>query len=472
MSEVAREREARIITKATEVLADRHVGDDSHRFLLSAVEAETIGQAIASRNYQTLNNTIGKATDAMVATYEDTAISGVQASWETSLHATTGLEGDSLEFIQSSTHRQALINHLQHDTYGDELDLEPNAYIKMLETFAFATAPDVTELRERHYTSRSARRSPGEQALFARAMTTLITLADQEPGIGIVREHLLDNDASGFNLYLRRYSMLNLARQATASIYQASYDGELQQQRERVRHELGSLPDDEELLLTHILNWTMLPPEISEQRNKTAVRKLAMDRAVSDYQRQRLEEHWSDERIDLIFDIARLGTESHRQPNIYISSTFDNGAGLYLAVGLTHPRDKSKQIVVADNPVNGNALYFVDELLTKTDHDNRPYAWQEVLGARKHIARERGATRRYHTGDWVQVAHAVCEYTSKPAPMNPVQAATPAPSEAAPKPAPGAPEQLSTEEVIRRFEQATAAARVAIERARQSYIDK
>lgn len=458
MSEVSRLREARIITKATEVLADRHVGDDSHRFLLSALEAETIGQAIAGRDYQTLNNTIGKATDAMVATYEETAISGAQSSWEASLHEQTGLEGDTLEFIMSSTHRRALISHLQHDTYGDGLNLEPNAYIKMLETLAFATAPDVAELRERHYTSRSARRSEGEQALFARSMTTLVTLADQEPGIATVREHLLDSDASGFNQYLRRYSMMNLARQASASIYQAAQNGELMQRREQVRHELGSLQDDEELLMTHILNWTMLPPEISEQRNKAALRQLAMDRAVSDYQRQRLKEHWSDERIDLIFDIARLGMESNRQPNIYISSTFDNGAGLYLAVGLKHPRDAHKQIVVADNPVNGNALYFVDELLTGEHKDGTKYGWQEILGASKRIARERGATRRYHSGDWVQVAHAVCEYTSKPAPAEvPVQ--TPV------------IESPSTDDLVRRFEQATAAARAAVEIARRAHID-
>jgi hypothetical protein len=104
--------------------------------------------------------------------------------------------------------------------------------------------------------------------------------------------------------------------------------------------------------------------------------------------------------------------DAGRHPEIYISSTFNNGAGLYLAVGLDHPQDSSKQIVVADNPVCGNALYFVDEMNTQS-YDGIPYAWNEVLGASKQIARDRGATRRYHTGNWVEVARAVCEYTGE-----------------------------------------------------------
>jgi hypothetical protein len=212
--------------------------------------------------------------------------------------------------------------------------------------------------------------------------------------------------------YLRRSSIMSLAREAYGLIAERLDEGAVGDARKIARDDLGALRTDEELMLTHLLSWSILPAEINQRRDKKALKQAAMDLAVSDHQCKRLEEDWSDERIELIFDIARLGMDAGRHPDIYISSTFNNGAGLYLAVGLDHPQDSSKQIVVADNPVCGNALYFVDELNTQT-HDGIPYAWNEVLGASKKIARDRGATRRYHTGNWVEVARAVCEYTGE-----------------------------------------------------------
>jgi hypothetical protein len=205
---------------------------------------------------------------------------------------------------------------------------------------------------------------------------------------------------------------MTLSREAYGVIAEKFNDGKALEARKVARDDLGALRTEEELMLTHLLSWTILPPEISERRDKRALKQAAMDRAVSDHQRKRLEEDWLDERIELIFDIARLGLDANRNPNIFISNTFDNGAGLYLAVGLTHPQDASKQVVVADNPVNGNALYMVDELNTQK-RNGESYVWNEVLGANKRIARERGATRRYHTGNWVEVARAVCEYTGE-----------------------------------------------------------
>lgn len=412
MRETSPQRRDLITSKATELLADTPLGADDHRFLLSAHEAAIVGDAIGRRDHDVLYGVLGGAIGEMARTYAEVSIDTVQSTWERSLQQTTGLPGDTLEFINSSEHREQLVHIMEQDTYGDTLNLDPIAYVKMLETFALATTPDVPDFRERYFTAKESRKSDNERGLFSRSMRTLRLLSDQEPGIRNVRERLLEDDTSGVDEYLRRSSVMTLAREAYASIVERFNDGKAAEARKVVRDDLGALRTEEELLLTHILSWTILPADISERRDKRALKQAAMDRAVSDYQRRRLEEDWSDERIELIFDIARLGLDAGRNPNIYISNTFNNGAGLYLAVGLTHPRDAEKEIVAADNPVNGNALYFVDELATERP-DGTLYPWYEVLGASKRIARERGATRRYHTGNWVEVARAVCEYTGE-----------------------------------------------------------
>lgn len=428
MRETAPQRHNQITHKAKELLTDKSLGSGTHRFLISANEAVMVGEAVSHRDYRALNEILSSAVDGMRGVYHEMPIDSVQSAWERSLQQTTDLPGDTLEFIQSNTHREGLIHLFEDDSYGDALDMDPIVYVKMLETIAYASAPDVPDFKEQYFTARNCRKGTDERALFSRTMLTLRTLSDQEPGIRNVREKLLDDDASGVDEYLRRLSTMMLAREAYGTIVDDFSDGQANTMREAVCHELGALHADEELALTHLLSWTILPPEISEKRDKRALKQAAMERAVSDYQRKRLEEDWSDERVEFIFDTARLGHEARRNPQIYISNTFDNGAGLYLAVGLTHPQDVTKQIVIADNPVNGNALYFVDELNTE-NHHGTPYAWNEVLGTSKRLARDRGATRRYHTGNWVEVAHAVCEYTgehNKPRRANDAKTLTPA----------------------------------------------
>ena len=412
MNETPLKRRNLITDKAKELLTDAPLGSDNHRFLMSAREAALVGDAIGRRDHDTLQDVLGGAINEMTRAYDEVTIDTVQSTWERSLQRTTGLPGDTLEFINSATHREELIHLLEQDIYGDTLNIDPIAYVKMLETLAVATAPDVNDFKERYFTAKDSRKSDSERALFSRSMLTLRDLSDQEPGIRNVREKLLDGDSSGMDEYLRRSSVMTLAREAYGSIAEQLNEGAAGDARKLVRDDLGALRTDEELMLTHLLSWSILPPEVNQRRDKRALKQAAMDLAVSDHQRKRLEEDWSDERIELIFDIARLGMDAGRHPDIYISSTFNNGAGLYLAVGLDHPQDSSKQIVVADNPVCGNALYFVDEMNTQS-HDGISYAWNEVLGASKQIARERGATRRYHTGNWVEVARAVCEYTGE-----------------------------------------------------------
>lgn len=413
MKETPLKRRDLITDKAKELLADTPLGSENHRLLMSAHEAELVGDAIGRRDHAMLNDVLGGAINAMTHAYHEVSIDTVQSTWEGSMQQVTQHKGDTLEFINSSAHREALNQLLEQDNYGDALDLDPIAYVKMLETLALATAPDVDEFRERHFTAKDYRKSGSERALFSRSMLTLRTLSDQEPGIRNVREKLLDGDSAGMDEYLRRTSIMTLSREAYSHVAEVFNDGKALEVRKITRDDLGALRTEEELMLTHLLSWTILPPEISERRDKRALKQAAMDRAISDYQRTRLEEGWSDERIELIFDIARLGLDANRNPKIYISNTFDNGAGLYLAVGLTHPHDAGKQVVVADNPVNGNALYMVDELNTQRPDGESSYVWNEVLGASKRIARERGATRRYHTGNWVEVARAVCEYSGE-----------------------------------------------------------
>lgn len=413
MRETPLKRRDLITDRAKELLADTAFGSENHRLLMSANEAEIVGEAIGRRDHATLHEVLDGAIGAMKHAYHEVTVDTVQSAWEQSLQQTTQLQGDTLEFINSSAHREELSQLLEQDNYGDTLDLDPIAYVKMLETVALATAPEVDDFKERYFTAKDYRKSDSERALFSRTMLTLRTLSDQEPGIRNIREKLLEGDRAGMDEYLRRTSIMTLSREAYSHIAETFNDGKATEARKIARDDLGALRTEEELMLTHLLSWTILPTEISEKRDKRALKQAAMDRAVSDYQRKRLEEGWSDERIEFIFDIARLGLDADRNPNIYISNTFDNGAGLYLAVGLTHPRDVSKQVVIADNPVNGNALYMVDELNTKQPDGESPYVWHEVLGASKRIARERGAKRRYHTGNWVEVARAVCEYSGE-----------------------------------------------------------
>jgi|GEM_PF-2015111 len=412
MKETPLKRRNLITDKAKELLTDAPLGSENHRFLMSAKEASVVGEAIGRRDHDALDGVLGGAIDEMNRVYGEVTVDTVQSTWERSLQRATGLPGDTLEFINSAMHREELIHLLEQDSYGDVLNIDPIAYVKMLETLAVATAPDVNDFKERYFTAKDNRKADSERALFSRSMLTLRDLSDQEPGIRNVREKLLEGDASGMDTYLRRKSIMSLAREAYGSIAERLHEGAVGDARKIARDDLGALRTDEELMLTHLLSWSMLPPEINQRRDKRALKQAAMDLAVSHHQRKRIEEDWSDERVELIFDIARLGMDAGRHPDIYISSNFTNGAGLYLAVGLDHPQDSSKQIVVADNPVCGNALYFVDEMNTQS-HDGISYGWTEVLGENKRLARERGATRRYHTGDWVEVARAVCEYTGE-----------------------------------------------------------
>jgi hypothetical protein len=245
MKEAFQKRQDLITDKAKELLPNAPLGGENHRFLMSANEAAIVGDAIGRRDHVTIHGVLGGAIDEMRRVYAGVTVDSVQSTWERSLQRVTGMPGDTLEFINSSQHREELIRLLEQDSYGDTLDIDPIAYVKMLETVAVATAPDVNDFKERYFTAKDNRKADSERALFSRAMLTLRDLSDQEPGIRNVREKLLQGDTSGMDTYLRRSSIMSLAREAYGLIAERLDEGAVGDARKIARDDLGALRTDE-----------------------------------------------------------------------------------------------------------------------------------------------------------------------------------------------------------------------------------
>lgn len=401
-------RTKRIIEQAETLLPHRNFGG-AHNFMLSTDEAFIVGSAVASRNHKVLCDILSEPIEQMEEHYDSFSIQELKDEWTDEIQRTTGMEGTLKDFLVEPTHQDALDDVLC-GRFGENLDLKPIVMTKLLETILYATAAEGTETFKPRLQG-PARRISRRMRLNSRANLLLNTEANRELGVRNIREGLLEGDEEALDTYLESMARVRLAQKVVGDTINRYQEGQADTLREGVFAQLEERDGFDELLQSHILTWEMLPKEITDSPNRTKlIKEIIEDNARTNKQRASVRDNWHDERIDTLFEIAHLSTTQGRSADIYISSTFDGGAGLYIAAVLSHPLEGGKSITIADNPLNGNALYTVDEQLTESDDDGRQYGWKEVLGTYKRVARSRGARRRYHTGDWSQLAKAVCEY--------------------------------------------------------------
>lgn len=404
-----KERKRIIMNRAEVILANNPCGDTDD-FILSTQEARDVGDAVGTRNHKKLRDILSVPIEQLENHYDILSINDLKGEWASELQRITGRDGDIIDLLDNELSEHQINNALVDQTSDSHIQMNPLQYVKFLETVVYATAPVGTQEFDPRFAT-SARLRKGRHKLHARCLTILEMFANHEPGVRTVRENILDGDANALSIYLSNLSRTRLAQKALANIISEFDEGNADTMRELVREELSEKTDFDELSRTHILNWEMLPKEITDSPNRNKyIRKLIEDRAKTPEKRRDIARAWDDKRIDVLFDTASYATRQKREAAIYISSTFDGGAGLYLAAVLDHPLDTEKCVVIADNPIEGNALYFVDEQLAEIDSRGSQYGWKDVLGTHRRIARERGARRRYHTGNWAQLPRAICEY--------------------------------------------------------------
>lgn len=401
MSPEVKSQHETVLESAEVLLTERGMGCEGHSFILSKNEAVGIGHAVNSRDHKTLREILGGAVDRLEEDYDTITFDDLRPVWEDELRNVTGIDGNFLEIIDSKEGVGRLDDVLSGRVTPSRLNLSPTATVKLLETLVYATAPEgIDDFNPSHATSPRYRKQHG--GLYARSLNLLERYASEEPGIRKVREGLLAENELVLDRYLTSYAKARLAQKACANIIEQFSEGRADELRQSVREQLADGVELEALVETHILDWELLPPGLSDPREY--VKSQAND--TEDVRRA-----WEEERINGLFNIAELARQQGRSAQIFVSNTFDNGAGLYLAAVLSHPIDKTRSVVIADNPIKGNALYIVDEQLTEFDTAiDQQYGWREVLGQHKQVARQRGARRRYHSGNWSELARAVCEY--------------------------------------------------------------
>ena len=381
----------------------------THNFILTEEDARTIGNAVSRRDTKTITDMLADPVTQLEEHYDEISIDELKGEWQAEIARLTGLD-KSLPEIVADKELSAVLEQALTRNNGTDFELRPIAYTKLLRTILYATMDDDADFSPR--ISGPRRGSTSQGRLHNRVNHLIASQADREIGVRGIREGILDLDETVLDVFLENYSRVRLAQNVIAEALEASHEGRLSELKRKTLEELSADVDFDELLGTHILTWTMLPAELasSPDRNRI-IKKKIKDEAKTDKQRKSIEDNWHDERIDLLFEVAHIAKRQGRDATIHISNTFDGGAGLYLAAELTHPADSEKRIVVADNPIFGNAIYMVDELTTESDSTGRQFGWKEVLGTYRKIARKRGARRRYHTGDWMDIARAVCSYS-------------------------------------------------------------
>ncbi len=407
MSPTSRNREKKIRESAEQLLTQVPVSD-AHNFIVSRDQACLIGEAVLTRNHKVLRDTLGGAVEQLEDDYDSFGIEDLKSEWNAELTRINGREVSVLDCVDAPDARSSLDDSLAQRDGAPKLELKPITHVKLLETIIYASAPEgLNTFNPKYATTHRYRK--GKSNIHARALNTLERMCEQEPGVRQIREKLLHSDEHPLDSYFAGLSKMRLAQKAYADIIETFQSGRADAKRAEVRNLLDTSNGFNELLGTHILNWEMLPDEILESPDRNRkIKQLISERSNN---RKKLQETWSDERIDVLFDTAHLASSRGRTASIYISNTFDGGSGLYLAAVLSHPLDDEKFLAVADNPLKDNALYIVDEQLTEFDQQTgKQYRWRDVLGVHKRVARARGARRRYHTGDWSELPKAVCEY--------------------------------------------------------------
>lgn len=400
-------RTQRTIEKSIDTLANERYQLSRFDVTVDEETAAEIGEAIARRDSAAIIKPFGEILDSIEEEFDNSDLSDARDTIETTLQAILPSHPDTiLAAITDSSSRQGLDYAIT--TTNTNLGLSSTEYLRLLETILIAETPQSVDMSEQ-FRNNPKRYRGTPFGLYARAYTALDMLATSDVGVRSIREGVIEDNPDALAEYLKRETETRIARNILDAHITSIADGNAFQKAGEMRYLLDEDESLGEIEKFQILDWTMLPDD-EESRSKS--RKIIRDTVASISKHEDME-GWDESRVDLIFEIADIGRERNRQPELYISNTFKSGAGVYVAVSLTHPQDESKRIVVSDNPLYRNAIYFVDELATERDENGTQYGWRDVMVSKKYVARERGATRKYHVGNWQNFAYNICNYEGK-----------------------------------------------------------
>lgn len=394
------QRRKELLTRSSEVLAHMPQTYGTQSIILSENEASHIGEAIHRRNHRAIYDTIGGVIDSAVEDYEGTNAAECIGLWN---NATASLFGDDVKIgdLLASDATRELLNIALSQSETTQLGLDTTEYLKLLESVAVTFMPE--EGFTTYSDSRRARVGGSPKALFYRVVTSLNRIAELEPGMRTVREDVLNTDPNALNKYL---ASLVRARSAQASLGMLleMTPHDIRRQKAGLERTFANVDEAHDLEIEdmlHILEWKMLTGSEDRETRHKRIKAIIEGQSSTERQRRQVAYDWCPERLDFLIEIAETAQLEGRNPSMYISNRFEEGAGVYVAVELDNPHDASQKMLFADNPIAGNALYIVDE--ARLENEGRPNSWHNVLGASRRIARERGAIRKYHTKNWQDI---------------------------------------------------------------------
>lgn len=391
------ERRNSLIQHSQEVLADIPHAYGSQAFILSYEEARLVGLAIANRDHKGIRTVIGDTLESATDDYTATTVAEYTSTWNDTLASIYGEDVSLIDFFATDDTRE-LLNMSLTGSEQHQLGLDTIGYLKLLETTAILSMPDAGF---RNYPESRRQRSGGNlKSLFYRSISLLTAYADSEPGIRSVREGVINHDPEALIKYLEASARAQYAQSSLSTIIEMD-EHEIRRAKTQITRDLNHSPSEEETNVDeylHILDWKILTGKDDREGKHKKIKGIIAGQSKTAHQKRQLFADWCPERLDFLIEIAETGISDGRNPVMYISNRFEEGAGVYVAVELDSPSDPSKKIVFADNPLAGNALYIVDEV--RLENEGRPNDWQNVLGASRRIARERGAMRKYHSKNW------------------------------------------------------------------------
>jgi hypothetical protein len=384
-----------------------------HQFIVDDATAETMAEALSTKNPGLMKRVVGGSIEKAVYETLDTPASIFVDEWNEALELAIGHTVSLHELLQSEnvTDIRKLRVALR-DNKNSMLALETDSYVRLLYTVAACTLPK-DGYRLKHSTNQRLRGKDAPIGLFSTAVHNLALLQREEPGLGMVREEVLsDGTSNPLDTYLTRLQKSETATSAIARIADLVEPEEIHIISKTVLEDIEQQDEDDEAeeLRLHLLTWEILPHNFDDiSATKASLKKHAESLAATPKAKERFVKYWDETRLDALFGIARQEIEKGRKVEIYISSAFNNSQEFYVAVEFGHESNEQVKIVIADNPMNGNAIYMVDEKFTQPDENGRNHNWQKVLGASKKIARQRGARRRFHVGEWEKLTENFCQ---------------------------------------------------------------
>ena len=418
------ERRKAIIERSAEVLGSIPYTHGTESIIVSEQQATVLGEAVASRDHRAIRDVFGDTLDKTAEDYRATEAGECIGVWNRTIANTYG-EDITLHDMLNGNDERELLNILLTGSEKNQLGLDTTEYLKLLETVAIMTMPE--QGLASYPESRRSRTGGSERALFFRSISLLTACADAEPGIRSVREAILKGEDNPLSAYLGALAKSWDAQSSLATIIEMD-EHEVRRSKvglERTILDTQTEHDIEVEDMLHVLEWKMLGGSDEDHETKhRRIQKIIEGQSVTELQKRKLYADWCPERLDFLIEIAEMAKEAGRNPQMFISNRFEEGAGVYVALELDNPHNPDKKMLFADNPLSGNALYIVDEV--RLENEDRPNPWQNVLGASRRIARERGAIRKYHTKNWQDILPTIMGMgaASKPHPSADIEPAT------------------------------------------------